>query len=47
MRDKVIHGYFTIRLELVWDTVQRDLPQLQEEIGRMLRELEAKEGRRP
>jgi len=28
MRDKLIHDYFGINLELVWDVVERDLPAL-------------------
>lgn len=29
MRDKLIHGYFGVSLEVVWRTLQRDLPPLQ------------------
>ncbi|MDY6773995.1 MAG: DUF86 domain-containing protein [Candidatus Nanohaloarchaea archaeon] len=29
MRDKLIHGYFGVDLETVWDTVQEDIPELQ------------------
>ena len=28
MRNRLIHEYFRINLEAVWDTVQRDLPKL-------------------
>ncbi|MBI1337893.1 MAG: DUF86 domain-containing protein [Phycisphaera sp.] len=28
MRNRVIHGYDTIDLEVVWDSVRRDLPAL-------------------
>ena len=28
MRDRLIHGYFGVDLEIVWDTVQQMLPQL-------------------
>lgn len=28
MRDKVIHEYFGVDLQLVWEVVERDLPQL-------------------
>lgn len=28
MRDKLIHGYATIELEIVWTTVQEDVPEL-------------------
>ena len=26
MRDKIIHAYFGVRLEVVWDTVSADIP---------------------
>lgn len=28
MRNRLIHEYFDIRLDVVWTTIQRDLPQL-------------------
>ncbi len=28
MRDRVVHGYFDVDLEEVWNTVQKDLPAL-------------------
>ena len=28
MRDRLIHGYFDVNLEIVWETVTRDLPPL-------------------
>ena len=28
MRDKVIHDYFGVNLEIVWAVVQRELPKL-------------------
>lgn len=28
MRDKLIHGYMTIDLEIVWATVENDIPSL-------------------
>lgn len=36
MREKFIHGYFEIELDLVWDIVQRDVPDLQQKIERLL-----------
>lgn len=32
LRDKVIHGYFAINYEIVWDVVQHKLPELEPEI---------------
>jgi uncharacterized protein with HEPN domain len=28
MRDRLIHGYFDIKLEVVWKTITEDLPPL-------------------
>lgn len=41
MRDVLIHGYFGVDLEVVWETVQRDLPPLQVAVARILADLEA------
>ncbi len=32
MRDKLIHDYFGIDLDAVWDTVGRDIPELKKKI---------------
>ena len=29
MRNRVAHGYFSVDLEIVWRTLQRDLPELE------------------
>jgi uncharacterized protein with HEPN domain len=42
MRDKLIHDYFGINLQLVWDVVERDLPTLQRKIAQLLDSLEKK-----
>ncbi len=34
MRDKLIHGYFGIKWELVWETVKNKIPELK---GRLLK----------
>jgi len=39
MRDKVIHQYFGVNLQVLWDTVQQDLPTLQPVIAQMLNDL--------
>jgi uncharacterized protein with HEPN domain len=36
MRDKVIHFYFGIKLELVWQTVRDKLPELKAQIHEIL-----------
>jgi uncharacterized protein with HEPN domain len=43
MRDKLIHAYFGVNLEVVWETLQRDLPQLRPTIEQILRDLEEAE----
>jgi uncharacterized protein with HEPN domain len=36
MRNRLIHGYDAIDLDVLWDTVQIDLPELVEELERIL-----------
>jgi uncharacterized protein with HEPN domain len=36
MRNKVIHDYFRIDLEVVWDVIANDLRPLREQIDRLL-----------
>jgi uncharacterized protein with HEPN domain len=42
MRDKVIHDYFGVDLEVLWKTVQQDLPELQQAVAKMLEEEQGK-----
>lgn len=39
-RDKLIHGYFGIDLDLTFDIVRRDLPKLKEKVSKILEEIE-------
>jgi uncharacterized protein with HEPN domain len=39
IRDKLIHDYFRVNLQLVWDAVERDLPILKQKIDRLLEAL--------
>jgi len=39
MRDVLIHAYFGVDLEVIWKTVQKDLPPLRAEVQRILAEL--------
>ncbi len=32
MRNRLVHGYFTVDLQVVWDTVQDALPELVEQL---------------
>ncbi len=37
MRDKLIHEYFGVNLDLVWKTAEKDLPELKKQISRILK----------
>lgn len=43
MRDKLIHEYFGVRPERVWETVKRDIPNLNPLFEKMLSEIEKEE----
>lgn len=36
MRNVVAHGYFKVDLEIVWKTIQTDLPQLHQQVSNLL-----------
>jgi uncharacterized protein with HEPN domain len=36
MRDKLIHAYFGINLNLVWETTKKNLPELKQQIDNIL-----------
>lgn len=36
MRNRLIHGYFDIDLDLVWDTIRQDLPSLEDRVRAIL-----------
>jgi len=38
MRDKVIHAYFGVKIERVWEVVERDIPNLKPNFEKMLKE---------
>jgi uncharacterized protein with HEPN domain len=44
MRDHLIHGYFGIDLEIVWETATRFIPELRPQIEQVLGEKTEKEG---
>lgn len=35
MRNRVAHGYFSVDLSLVWNTLQRDIPELSDQIRQL------------
>ncbi|PIV23972.1 MAG: DUF86 domain-containing protein [Deltaproteobacteria bacterium CG_4_8_14_3_um_filter_45_9] len=39
MRNKVIHDYFGVDLEVIWKTLHEDLPPLQAAIAKILKDL--------
>lgn len=41
MRDKLIHDYFGVDLQAVWDTATIDIPELKKEVKKILKELSA------
>ncbi len=42
-RDKLIHGYFGIDLDLTWDIIKYDLPALKKKIRKLSEEVEGGE----
>jgi uncharacterized protein with HEPN domain len=39
MRNKIIHDYFDVAWDVVWNTVQDDLPALRQQITELLKDL--------
>ena len=40
MRDKLIHQYFGVNLDLVWETIKTKLPELKNQILQIVKEME-------
>lgn len=40
MRDKLIHEYFGVKLDIVWNTVKSEIPDLKPKFQKILRDLE-------
>ena len=36
MRDKLIHEYFGVNIDMVWETIKNDLPELKNKISKIL-----------
>lgn len=45
MRNKLIHEYFGVKLELVWKTVRNKLPELKEQIAVIIKEFDKKKNK--
>jgi uncharacterized protein with HEPN domain len=41
MRNRVAHGYFAVSTAMIWDSVQVDVPELHQQIGKVLGELQS------
>jgi uncharacterized protein with HEPN domain len=41
MRDRLIHGYFGVDYDIVWDVVVTKVPVLQREVGQIIRQKSA------
>lgn len=39
MRDRLIHGYFGVDIEIVWETITTDLQELKEEVEKIWRDI--------
>lgn len=42
MRDRIIHGYDNVDLQIVWEVVKRDIPQIKPKIVKILTNYEGK-----
>jgi len=38
MRNKLIHEYFGVNLNVVWRTINKDIPQLKKQVSKLLEE---------
>ncbi len=41
-RDIMIHAYFNVDLDITWDIIKKDLPDLKKKIERILKEISSK-----
>lgn len=39
MRNRMIHNYFDVNVDVLWGTVKNDLPKLKQQIGKLLIDL--------
>ena len=39
MRNALAHGYFKVDFEVVWKTIERDLPELENSLERLVKKL--------
>ena len=43
MRNRVAHGYFAVSTAMIWDSVQVDIPELRQQIAKVLGDLQEEE----
>jgi uncharacterized protein with HEPN domain len=43
-RNRLIHGYWSVDVTLVWNVIESDLPVLEVEVGRLIAELRDRTG---
>jgi uncharacterized protein with HEPN domain len=41
LRDKIIHYYFGVNWDILWDVIRNQLPKLKEQVEKILRQFEA------
>ena len=41
MRNRLIHGYFDVNLDIVWETISHDLPRLIADLDKTLGPMES------
>lgn len=44
MRNRLVHEYFNVDPELIWDVVSGDIPELRSRVEAMLEELQGSSG---
>jgi len=40
LRDRIIHGYFSIDYSIVWNVITKDIPEIKPKIFSLLKELD-------
>lgn len=40
LRDRIVHGYFNVDLEIIWDVINTEIPILKQQIETIIQDLE-------
>lgn len=40
MRNRIVHGYAGVHMQIVWDTVAEDIPKLNAELDKILKKVD-------